>query len=198
MWRGLAIVVALTGCGRLFGIEPPVRGDDDGTGDGGVHDDAARDGQSGDANTSVGCPNTYNVVFGVTSTRYRIVTSPTKWPAAQAACLADQLSSTTRYTHLIVGASDIELSALDSALPGQSWIGLSDRAIEAAYQWVTQETNNYPPASGDPWATDEPKANDTEDCVMIDGTGDLVMQNCDLNKPYVCECDAFMNDPTKY
>ncbi|HUS29048.1 MAG TPA: C-type lectin domain-containing protein [Kofleriaceae bacterium] len=201
MWRVLVLAVSLTGCGRLFGLEPPTL--DDGT----VDEDASVSDASSDARiadapadtpSNALCPQSYSMVLGTSPSRYRFVNGGTAWDVAQAACLADQITGSTRFTHLIVAANDAELSALDAALGGEKWVGLSDRAIEGAYQWVTAETNNYPPSTGGPWGTDEPKASGAEDCVLMSNTGDLEMRSCGLGRQYVCECDAFPNDPTKY
>jgi hypothetical protein len=199
VWRVLAIAVTMTGCGRLFGLEPPVRDDPPTDGPNG---DASMisDGQMiGDASNLDGCPSTYMVTFGLSTSRYRIVAgNMSTWDSAQMACLQDQLPGSQKYTHLLVAATDAELAALEAAVNSDIWVGLSDRAIEGAYQWVTQETNNYPPTTGDPWGTDEPKASAAEDCVLMTTTGDLEVRGCGTNKPFVCECDGFMNDPTKY
>jgi hypothetical protein len=204
VWRVLAIAVALTGCGRLFGLEPPVHDDsipsDGAKSDGAGPSDARVDtNMTADASSIAGCPSTYTVTFGLSTSRYRIGSgNQTSWDAAQAACLQDQLLGSQKYTHLLVAATDAELAAVEAAVDTDIWVGLSDRAIEVAYQWVTQETNNYPPTSGDPWGTGEPKASATEDCVLVSNTGDLEVRSCGTNKPYICECDTFMNDPTKY
>lgn len=199
------MAMTLTGCARLFGLDPPVF--DDGLDDAGAridgHSDArndgANDGATGDVPPVAGCPQTYGTVLGTSSSRYRIVTNMAiAWENAQAQCLNDQLQGATKYTHLVVATDDIELAALAATVSNEIWTGLSDRAIEGAYQWVTQETNTYPPSSGDPWAAGEPKASAGDDCVMLQTQGVLKVTSCTFGKIFVCECDAFMNDPTKY
>src|SRR6478672_3967152 len=108
------MVVTLTGCGRLFDLEPPTLGN--GHDDGGVHSDAdgsasgadgQKDGPGSDGNTVAGCPSNYTTVLGTSTSRYRIVTNMAiSWDSAQTQCLNDQVMNANRYTHLIVGASD--------------------------------------------------------------------------------------------
>ena len=47
-----------------------------------------------------------------------------------------------------------------------------------------------------PWSPGEP---DEEDCVFIDGlTTQLVVQDCDSGRRYICECDGAPANPTSY
>ena len=207
MKRLLALALLLSGCSRLFGLEPPVRGDDDddaaiGTDDGrldsmSVSDGALRDAPPDTTALPATCPSTYNIVV-VNGTKYRLVTANMSWDNAQATCLADQPPNSSRYTHLAVITSSQEVTVVQAVLNGETFVGLSDRVTEGTYTWVTAETTTFPPATGAPWGTNEPQASAAADCVIEATNGTLKVVDCGNNRDFICECDAYAADPSRY
>jgi hypothetical protein len=205
VWRVLAIAVTLTGCGRLFDLEPPVlgHGDDDaavGTDDGRIDsaiDAALSDGPPDGPGFPATCPSTYTITV-VGGSKYRLVTANKPWDSAQADCLADQLTNSSRHTHLAVVTDNQEIAAIAAVVAGDTFVGLSDRITEGAYIWVTDEITAFPGASGAPWGTNEPLASATADCVTESPNGALRVVDCGNSRDYICECDAYAADPTRY
>ena len=198
-----ATCAALCGCSQIFGLEAPQRatGDAnelrDGDGDGDVLDDVRPDDAAVDGAVdaaSLNCPSTYTPV-GNSVSRYRLVSQNTEWPLA-----ADDCGNDGATTHLLVLSDMTELNGLAVFGGGVKWIGLSDNKTEGTFIPVTAEnTLGYPPATGGPWAAFEPSSEGLNvDCVYVDGTGNLHAEPCTLNRNYVCECDAYANDPLSY
>lgn len=193
----VASCVALSGCTALFDLQRPQRGDaasvDDAPRDADVADadasyDAAVDAGMPDA--AVMCPATYTSYPGTTS-RYRTVTANAPWLTAAADCADDGMN-----THLIVIGTASEENAVDLIVAGDKWLGLSDINTEGTFLWVTAEpTGGYPPATGAPWETAEPDG--AGDCILLGAQG-WTDESCGLNREYICECDAYANDTTRY
>jgi hypothetical protein len=201
----LALLV-VAGCDQLFGLlrvdlTPDARSD---AMDGGIDSstaDALSDARP-DGNPIVGCPSSYSS-FNGTHGRYRLVTTPTAWAAAQSVCLDDQgLTGPGFYTHLVVLGNDVERGFVGSAVIGNGnsgWVGLSDRKTSNNFLWVTNEnTNGYPPAQGGPWAVNEPSGGAGEDCVRMNGQSDFADHNCNDLLRFACECDSHPNVATNY
>lgn len=127
--------------------------------------------------------------------RYRRVTEVATWNAARTDCANDDDAGQLLPTHLIVLTSMIERDAV-RALTGSNnlWIGLSDRVTTETWRWVTPELAIGAPLSpvGLPWKGGQPNngAGGTEDCVEMQGNGELDDRQCDNDtNEYVCECD---------
>jgi hypothetical protein len=146
------------------------------------------------------CPSSYAAVAGG---RYRYVATATTWLEALADCADDLDSTSTMHTHLAVLATDDERSQLRSAYgEGFVWIGLSDRVATFDWKWVTgEDTGAYPPASGAPWKEGQPTNGDggRQDCVVMETSGLWDDRICDYGTyAYVCECDAYAQEPARY
>jgi hypothetical protein len=183
------VVTVLAGCG--FAPRGGEKGGDVDGGDASV--DASVD-VAGD-----GCPASYVAVGGG---RYRLVREPATWMAALADCADDDGGAPDRHTHLVVFADDAERTRVRAAFAASElWIGLSDRVTTFDWLWVTgEDTGTYPPASGPPWRNGQPTngAGGLQDCVAMDAAGAWDDRICDDgNAEYLCECDAFMQDPAR-
>jgi hypothetical protein len=145
------------------------------------------------------CPAAY-VLSEATGTAYRKTdNAPVTFLAAAAACAGDQPATNQVFTHLVVISSSQEMAFLIQTLGGDGhWIGMSN-LTSTDYQWVTAE-----PAAIDPvyWATGEPNMVTIEQCVFI-GQFNQYMDHfdtidCANSHDYICECDGFANDPSRY
>jgi hypothetical protein len=126
------------------------------------------------------CPGNYVAVDGQSS-RYRLVTSPDDWLAAELDCEND-------------GAA--ELAAVDPRIAPTVWIGMVDRVDEGTLVLVTGPGVVFRPfRSGEP--NDGGPLGFTEDCVELDGNV-LNDEGCTANRQYVCECDGVDADPDAY
>ncbi len=191
--RGVAILLLVSGCG--FRIEGGGVTTDSGT-------DSNLDGPVIDGSVDSldgmipSCPAGYGPVNGVGS--YRPVESADKaWIDAADDCNDDDDNGTfLLHTHLVVLSSESERTMFSTAssVSGNTWVGLSDRATEGSYVWVTNEpTGGYPVVGQQPpWDTDDPdNAGGGEDCVRFKNSFVLEDKPCGDTESYVCECDAF-------
>jgi hypothetical protein len=185
----LACLVLLGACGyttpQAFGTDAEQPGDDDAPPD-------------GDPNPVVGCPASYDVdLTSAGFSKYRVNPTALEWRQAQDACLADGVGFTGK-THLVVFADDLERLATEPAgLARNTWIGLTDRATEGTFIWVTVETD--PQQSGPPmWGGANPDGGDDNDCVRISNAWEYDDKDCDTIEPSICECDANAADPARY
>jgi hypothetical protein len=150
--------------------------------DGRRYDELAGGGVAGQCVASPTCPASYTATIPGTGSRYRVVTQPASWPDAQADCADDGAG-----THLVVIGSDAERTGVGALAGDDLWIGLSDRAVEGSFRWVTGAATPFTA-----WAAGQPNdADGTEDCVeqkrMMDAWHD---QPCTELLAYVCECDG--------
>lgn len=181
----------LVGCNSVFGLDetrlvPP--------GDGGA--DAPRpDGEP------AGCPASYDFILQTTASRYRLVTSTTPFAEAAADCADDAAG----LTHLLVLSNEAERSALITLPPkylvDDTWIGATAPAGTTAYRWITAEdTAGYVVPAGlgtAPWEGDQP--DNPGGCGELRAlSGSLHDEGCDSSSNYICECDGFADDPTRY
>ncbi len=200
--KGAAAVCAvLCGCSQIFGLEAPQRAIADAP-----VDVVPRDGDVivDDVPMDIGpdapiaCPSQYIALMAGATSKYRLGNQNKPWLDAAVDCADDGVN-----THLAVLSASTEIST-SSLFSGPRWIGLSDKKIEGTFLAVTAEdTMGYPPATGAPWASDEPSAEGIEvDCVYLEQTASnglqLKAELCTLNREYICECDAYANDPSRY
>lgn len=192
----IALVVALglvPGCSTIFGLETPRA-----LADAAAVDDAGPDApdDSGPVDmmtdAPIACPLTYTTTIG--TSKYRASVQNRGFPEAAADCAGDGTN-----THLAVITSQTELANVLVLVSFHAWIGLSDRVTAGTLIWVTNEDGGgYPPADGMPWGTGEPAFGSTKHCVLTREDGEWSIESCGLNRPYICECDAFANDATRY
>lgn len=146
-----------------------------------------------DAPAPAACPSNY--LQRPSGAVYRLVTNRRTWIEAASDCADDQLVG-GRHTHLLVIGSDTERLQLEALGANDGvWIGLSFR--QGTLQWVTTEPAPVPVLLGGPWDTGEP--DDRTECVLVrDDQARYAEDPCTIQHSYVCECDDFPNDPTRY
>ena len=144
------------------------------------------------------CPPTYTISLSSTTTRYRLASGGLGWKQAIDACVADQ-TSPKGFTHLVVFADRQEQTELE-AIVGDVWVGYSDRIVEGAFRATTLEPiGDYVVPNSPAWAFGEPNQQTTgEDCLEIILEGGLNDNDCANTRMFVCECDAYANDPSRY
>jgi hypothetical protein len=143
------------------------------------------------------------IEFGDTVGYYRISVPDETWISAEAACRNDGPTS-----HLVVLGSSAERGAVfgrahseidAQGLTSDTLIGLSNLAPDGQYRWVSNEPAVVPPPGQDPWAMNEPEAPENNHCVLLlFSNGNLASTQCDAPDPYVCECDAFQEQPDNF
>lgn len=191
-WVVLACA-ALSGCSALFGLEEPLRARDADVDDVLVDappdaPDALFDGMPDASLDAPGCPMTYAATAG---RYYRLSTTQAGWAGAAADCADDSPTS-----HLVVIGTPAELTLVNNTFSDENeiWIGLSDRITDGTFLWVTTEdTMGYPPASGAPWQN-----LGTGPCVQHKIPDGFNTRDCGLTRRYLCECDGYPNDPSRY
>jgi Lectin C-type domain len=153
---------------------------------------------AGDAALVADCPAGYGPIKGIGM--YRVVEGALRsWQAAAADCKDDDDTggSYRLFTHLVVLGNDAErttITGVGTSISGNTWIGLSDLAIEGTYVWITPEPTGGYPMIGmkPPWDTDDPDdAGGSEDCIRFKNDFTLEDRPCTDAESYVCECDAF-------
>lgn len=112
---------------------------------------------------------------------YHVRLQARDWVAAEADCVAIG-------SHLAVPGDEDENARIDISFPGDSWIGLSDRAVSGSFVWV----NGAPSTGYTRWGTSQPSGEPGEDCVAIDAVlppGGWDDDDCSTGRPYACECE---------
>jgi hypothetical protein len=141
--------------------------------------------------SSPACPASYTVLVPGSGSRYRAVTQPASWSAAQGDCEDDGAGA-----HLAVIGSELERSGAGALVGDDFWIGLSDRVTEGTFRWVTGAATPFTA-----WAAGQPDEDGgDEDCVeqkrmTMPGWHD---QPCTDLLAYVCECDGVSADPAAH
>jgi Lectin C-type domain len=173
---GLCVVGARSGDGPGNGLEP----------DAGVVVDAPPDADPF-IQIAMQCTAAGYTKDLTTGGLYRIVTTNTQWPAAQAACKADVLGA----THLIVLSTQAEVTFMAGKIGSNGhWVGLLDNNTNV-FVSVTGETNDVRPFdSGQP-----DNGGGDENCVQMKPGGKLDDDQCDSAHRYICECDGRMSTP---
>jgi hypothetical protein len=195
----MVVLLLVGGCRQVFGIEDTTTVAIDAEGGGGdaALVDAPADGPP-DADPLIGCPAEYDLVAPGEG-RYRHVDVALDWIDAVVDCADDSPSSASVHTHLAVFATDAERAEVNAILQTTVWLGLTDRRVADQWIWVTQEpTGGYPPLSHPAWAPNEP---DREgECGAMDENGRLEARRCDGQDdvPFLCECDVYPDDPSRY
>jgi Lectin C-type domain len=126
------------------------------------------------------CPPGFTEVLpGVCHRKY--ATSST-WPVAEARCEQDG-------GHLVIPSSLREALLI----AGPTWIGLTDRKVEAVYRTVT---GSVPGVTY--WRNDMASPSGPLDCVFADPASRWQDVTCDFSFPFVCEYDGAPADPTAF
>jgi len=183
----LAALALLAGCSRFYGLDPPELRADSSRGDD-ARADAAPDPSL--------CPSSYTLVDG--QSRYRLSANKARWVVAALTCASDGPTGPT-YTHLVVIGNDTERAFVHSLDGTSRWIGLSDRLSETQFRWNTNEpVNGYPSLTSVAWGANEPSGGPDENCVALNDTGSFIDASCDVEDPFVCECDGYADDAGRY
>ncbi len=172
--RWVALVCLLTtGCDVVLGLESRPKRD------------------ASPVDVPLNCP----AAFG--TGRYLHVPTPTFWPDAETACvLLDTEVGDGTYTHLAVLTDGVECGLAARGLPDLDvWVGLSDRATDDTFLWVTDELLATQPI---PWGIGQPNSTSSRmQCATLDpGAAILDDSGCDTTPhPYLCECDVYAEQP---
>lgn len=185
----LIVLVFFAGC--AFQPTGGMGADEDG---GGGDDDEPTVDAGRDPSVPVVCPAGYAPIDG-SRTAYRIVEVNVAWATAAADCDDDDddLGGAHGYTHLVVVGDPVEKAALTNQFSGNTWVGLSDAALEGSFQWVTGEGTHGFPVVGQrpPWDAGDPDGGNDENCVRFKSSFDFEDKPCGDANSYVCECDAY-------
>ena len=196
MVRVLLVAMSLAGCAQIFGLDSPHHamrdaGEDAQLDDGAPMVDSTTAPDAPADVTTAGCPSSYTESLGFSV--YRVVSTQVPWAIAANDCGDDATK-----THLVVIGSNQERQFVDNLANNGAWIGLSDRVAEGQFRWVTSEPVPVPPDDQPPWAPNEPNGGAAADCGFLDN-GEYQDVACEVTAAaYVCECDGYANDPTRY
>jgi hypothetical protein len=204
----VATIVLSSGCSAIFGLEAPQRGvrddaatfdDDAGESPADAGADDAADGapvdtQPADAavDAALQCGVEF-VTIGTLQSKYYYENKNVEWNAAEADCEA-------RGAHLVVVGGEAERIAIGNA-PGTGtfWIGLTDRATEGTYLWVTDEdTGTYPGTTMPPWDIGQPVAGTSANVTLQQSSGYWQVTGGTIQREYLCECDGYVANPANY
>jgi hypothetical protein len=170
--RGLAIVIALSSCGRI-GFDPgtPVDVDARSSDGNGANDasDAPSDGPPSACQTDA----RYRNIAGLTS-RYRTVAVDLPWDAARSDCEADGAHLT-----ILDDANEAASNAVGD------WVGITDETQEGTWRTIKGGVATFLP-----WQSGQPDGNTTENCARLDDTtNELEDRACTDSRDYSCECE---------
>jgi hypothetical protein len=189
--RAAALGLLLVSC--RWDFERSSAGGDDGAGGGGGADGFLADGENGlDARLpgdglqpdAFVCADPY--VSRPTGCYYFERVADLLWVDAEAEC--ERLGS-----HLAVIDSEAENAMIVSELFGSSWLGHSDRVVEASFIGVTGRSPGVAL-----WAPNQPMGQELSDCVVL-WNDTWREERCDaFYYPYVCESDGTPADPGAY
>lgn len=135
------------------------------------------------------CPASYTSVGG---SHYRWVGTGTNWLAAELDC-EDDATGLEQPTHLAVvddaGERSILITGTGGSLDNQ-WIGRTDLAAEGSLIYITPQAGvDGAGASGN---------SGMKDCVRMGSDGSYAARDCTNTNIYVCECDGFAADVTRF
>jgi hypothetical protein len=136
------------------------------------------------------CPASYTAAGG---SHYRWVGVGTNWLAAELDCEDDANTPFEQPTHLAVIDDAAERTLLITGTGGSldnQWIGRTDLASDGAFLYVTPQAGvDTSGTSGNSGA---------KDCVRLGSDGTHQARDCTNTNIYVCECDGFAADPTRF
>jgi hypothetical protein len=190
--RRVAVLLLVAACGRELNPKFCAAHPDDERCDTVVGVDAAVDAMV-DASAPA-CPTSY-VALGSLPSRYRAEDAVNDWLSAAARCAADGTN-----THLVVLSDPAERDALAPVMDRYRFVGHSDAVTEGKFVPVTDEPVAYPAIAAKtspPWDPGEP--NDSGDCVVMSDALALYDRDCsNEDQAFLCECDAYPDDPANY
>ena len=135
------------------------------------------------------CPSTYTAAGG---SHYRWVGIGTNWLAAELDC-EDDAGPSDQPAHLAVVDDATERTLLITGTGGSldnQWIGRTDLASEGTLIYITPQAGVDPSgASGN---------SGMKDCVRLGNDGSYDARDCTNTNIYVCECDGFAADPSRF
>ena len=152
--------------------------------------------------TTSKCPVGYRSIVAGSPSMHRFVASAPNMVMAAMDCANDDKVSNDVFTHLVVISDADELNAL-SAVPAREdelVIGHNDKFSPNIYISITEEDPTYIPRISpydEPWASGEP-SEAAERCMTIGPDGQVYGVRCDFPRAFVCECDQYRDDPTRY
>jgi len=158
-------------------------------------DDAGVDvGGDGPDAATASCPGSYTA-DPTTGTAYRLVTDLVDWTTAETQCEADGAG-----IHLVVIEQPSEQLVVSAMIPADTatWIGITDRKVEATWAWVTPTNLAY-----EGWFPGQPNQNgvtdfDCGDWLASGGSEGWRDERCTPLKAYLCECDGVAADPSRF
>lgn len=124
------------------------------------------------------CPASYTTVIG--SKSYRVVTIGSSWSNAVNDCADDAPGA----THLAVPNAMAENDGLAGAIASNSWIGITDTAVEGTWLDVFGD-----PLAYTNWENGQPDGSTSQNCALINTGGKWADEGCGNNLRYLCECD---------
>jgi Lectin C-type domain len=143
------------------------------------------DGDGGDAEIDTGldaaasCPPSY-VKNTRTGSFYRIVGTTASWTAAVTDCADDGAG-----TYLTIPDDLAESNELDRLANNDSWIGITDAAMEETWVTVLGAAQTF--TRWAPGPPQQPDGGTLENCAFVQNAAWQDV-NCALTKPYICEC----------
>ena len=171
----LATLLASGGCDQVFGLGNKAPS--------GAGSDSATD------SAAAQCPAEF------AGSRYLINTTPMLWREAEAFCVGlDTTPADAPHTHLAVINTLSELTLMP-IVADDTYVGYTDRKQPGVFVWITDEATDALSlwASGEPASGSPPPS-----CAAIQPSATLDAHGCDQTaKAFMCECDAFAEDPTK-
>jgi len=138
-----------------------------------------RDGQGpidASIDASATCPSGY-VLNASTGSSYRVVGTPTDMASATADCASDSARA-----YLAIADSLTENTVLDALAVSDTWLGITDFAMEGIWGTVIGTIQTY-----FRWASGQPDGGTAESCAFL-ADGAWQDASCAISKPYICEC----------
>jgi hypothetical protein len=126
-----------------------------------------------------GCPGSYTTLAGAPN-RYRKLANAAPWQSHESGCQTDGGPG----AYLAIPNDAAELAAIASLAGVDTWVGVSDRGNEGAFQDVLGSTSTFLP-----WAGGEPDNGGNQDCVSLRAaTQQFETLSCNTQRIAVCEC----------
>ncbi len=128
------------------------------------------------------CPATYAAVTGAPADRvYRSISTTGNWETQRTACAADGANA-----YLVIPDDATELMAINTLLPGDYWVGVTDSAMEGTFLNVKGDPQTFLP-----WDIGQPNNVNNSDCVKVQGPMRRFNDTLCMTEmhPAICECE---------